>query len=431
MEALERLLLPCPLALEGLRRSAHLNRELPVIETEPRPPVRAIVASFLFTDLVDFSKGAASEQYVAKAALAACLRSNLAALRETDYWIKDTGDGALIAFVSNPEHALYMALAIAQDYAQAADGSEGPSHSLRTGLHLGTVKETIDVEARRNYIGDGINATKRIMDFAAPGQIAASRNFFEAVANLDTEYAALFRHVGAPDDKHGRAHELYAVAPSAEVLKKLRLDLTAATPRLPESDGKSAPAIAVRRDTLAEVSTGSRLPSKRTAEAVRTGFNPLIWLIALVALAAAIFWIMRSLWQAAPTVEPVSSQSVPVPMSATVPDASPTVIGEPAAHSPASSVITAKPDKAAAVGATHATKDAASNGGAPPVVAPATAPNVNVDSTPRIPGSPAAPVRVPSAPDRDSTRCSRIVEKAALGEPLSQDEKKELANSCR
>ena len=79
--------------------------------------------------------------------------------------------------------------------ARATDASDAPFTGLRTGLHLGTVKETVDLEARRNYIGDGINATKRIMDFAAPGQIAASRNFFEAVANLDAEYAALFRRL--------------------------------------------------------------------------------------------------------------------------------------------------------------------------------------------------------------------------------------------
>src|SRR5437762_1742145 len=154
--------------------------------------------------------------------------------KASDYWIKDTGDGALIAFVSNPEHALYMALALGHDYGGSADQAAG---SLRTGLHLGTVKESIDVEARRNFVGDGINAAKRIMDFASPGQITASRAFFDAVASLDSAYADLFRHVGAPDDKHGRAHELYAVSPSPTVLQELKLDLPAAA----RESGESAP----------------------------------------------------------------------------------------------------------------------------------------------------------------------------------------------
>ena len=40
-----------------------------VTETEPRSPTRTLVASFLFTDLVGFSIGSATEQYAAKATL--------------------------------------------------------------------------------------------------------------------------------------------------------------------------------------------------------------------------------------------------------------------------------------------------------------------------------------------------------------------------
>ena len=159
-------------------------------ETEPHARTRTLVASFLFTDLVGFSIGSAAEQTAAKATLSAIIRSNIAALRETDYRIRDTGDGALIAFVTDPEHALYMALAIAQDFGRAAAAAGFPSNSLRTGLHLGAVKEVIDVEARPNFIGDGINAAKRIMDFAAPGQITASRAF-------STRWRAGFRVRGA------------------------------------------------------------------------------------------------------------------------------------------------------------------------------------------------------------------------------------------
>jgi class 3 adenylate cyclase len=403
-----------------------------VIETEPRPPVRAIVASFLFTDLVDFSKGAASEQYVAKAAFAACLRSNLTALREADYWIKDTGDGALIAFITNPEHALYMALAIAQDYAQAADESEGPSHSLRTGLHLGTVKETVDVEARRNYIGDGINATKRIMDFAAPGQIAASRNFFEAVANLDTEYAALFQHVGALDDKHGRAHELYVVTPNAEVLKKLKLDFGAAAPRRVTSGDQGAPAVSVKKDVAAPTSPQVRVPSSRAAEATRTRLSPLVWLVGLVVLAAAIFWMMKGLWQTSQKVEPVTSPAVDVPKPASGLEAPRSVAAEPVTPTPAAPSLKPKLEQVAPVPTTH-TPDVVTVGATPQVVAPASAPTGTVDRTSRISASssPTPPVQAPVASDRGSTRCSHIVEKAAIGEPLSEEEKKELANSCR
>src|SRR5438477_9398053 len=132
-----------------------------MIETQPRPTSRTIVASFLFTDLVGFSKGTAADQYAAKARLSGVLRRYLAALKASDYWIKDTGDGALIAFVSNPEHALYMALALGQDYGASADQAAG---SLRTGLHLGTVTASIDIEPRMIFIGPRINAANPSTD---------------------------------------------------------------------------------------------------------------------------------------------------------------------------------------------------------------------------------------------------------------------------
>ena len=59
--------------------------------SEPRPPIRAVLASFLFTDLVGFSKGTVSDQYAAKAALLRTLQDNLAALPQSDYRVKDTG----------------------------------------------------------------------------------------------------------------------------------------------------------------------------------------------------------------------------------------------------------------------------------------------------------------------------------------------------
>lgn len=401
-----------------------------MIETEPRPPVRAIVASFLFTDLVGFSKGSAKEQYAAKASLSACLRNNLGALRETDYWIKDTGDGALIAFVSNPEHALYMALAIAQEYGHAVDNVGAPLNGLRTGLHLGTVKETVDLEARRNYIGDGINATKRIMDFAAPGQIAASRNFFEAVANLDTEYAALFQHVGAPDDKHGRAHELYAIAPSAEVLNRLKLELTAAAPR-PAEVSASIPATNRVKPSSAVLSTDTPMPSKRAAEAFRLRFKPAIVLIILVAVIAAIFLAMRRPGTAVPAVKPVTIPSVTEPTSVKAPAPSSNLVGDRPAPTPSPPTTHSGTDEAAPTGTTKPSQDtAAAPLTSPPVVAPRPTAKPTVDTTSRTPPTPAAPIRVPVAPERGSPRCSQILEKAALGEPLSEEEKRELANSC-
>ena len=381
-----------------------------MLETQPRQTIRTLVASFLFTDLVGFSKGTAADQYSAKAKLSGVLRRHLAPLKEEDYWIKDTGDGALIAFVSNPEHALYMALALGQDYgAGAAEATSTSSGSLRTGLHLGTVKESIDVEARRNFIGDGINAAKRIMDFAHPGQITASRAFFEAIANLDAAYAALFQHVGAADDKHGRAHDLYSVAPSASVLDRLRDDLVATSGAVEAPSDSSLPAAS------ASESRSGRLK------------RPILIASALVAVAAiAITQRLR---------EP-STQVPPAPPTAArpSPDASSLAGKAPAVTAPSPPEVQAPMPSIAAPAATRAS---------PPTSTPAdvqrrdpesqrpTAPPVArapPEARPRATASAPAGDTKPAAPA--SPRCTLIVEKAALGEPLTAEEKRELA-SCR
>jgi hypothetical protein len=394
-----------------------------VLDTQPRPTIRTIVASFLFTDLVGFSKGTAADQFAAKANLSAALRRHLAPLRESDYWIKDTGDGALIAFISNPEHALYMALALGHDYGAPAEGADERSPRLRTGLHLGTVKESVDVEARRNFIGDGINAAKRVMDFAVPGQIAASRSFYEAIANLDAAYSALFQHVGESDDKHGRAHDLYSLAPSDAVLERLRTDL--------ETDASEA-AGAQSSGTATAVNPTA---SASHAPAARISRPVLLLAIAVLLGATAFFWATRMREPQAPS-NPVADAPRP---AATAPS---TTAGKD--DRPLSAPTVARPSTPAPE------RTSSSNSvSAPPAPAPVppraserterpaettrTAPSppakTSVDARPKISTPPPFSAATSSGPS--SLRCSRILQKAAVGEPLTTDEKKELADTCR
>jgi class 3 adenylate cyclase len=464
-----------PLHGEGSAYPAGSTRESVVTETEPRSPTRTLVASFLFTDLVGFSIGSAAEQYAAKATLSAILRRNIAALREADYRIKDTGDGALIAFVSNPEHALYMALAIEQDFGRAAADAGFPSNSLRTGLHLGSVKESIDLEARPNFVGDGINAAKRIMDFAAPGQITASRAFFDAVAVLDSAYATLFKHVGAPDDKHGRAHELYTITPSATVLESLKLDLAAVAH---ESAAKSPATLKVRPRWATAVPSDALAESSRAADFARKWSLPVIGVIVLGI--ASIFVATKLTQPNGAKIPPASTEPVLAPTAskpAVTPPASAEANRVDAQTPPA---IPPKPDVANTVRAARVVEGAptsdltrpgngispaaAGNGGPPAAIGsgippaavgsagppaaagsgspPTAAAKINANIKPKTDATPAGPgsanaalpyVAVPAnaPPDRSSQRCSRIMEKATLGEALSTEEKRELASSCR
>jgi class 3 adenylate cyclase len=400
-----------------------------VTETERHPTSRALVASFLFTDLVGYSKGTAAEQYAAKATLSSVLRRNLATLLDVDYRIKDTGDGALIAFTSSPEHALYMALAIAEDFGQAAGAAGFPSNRLRTGLHVGSVKESTDLEARPNFVGDGINAAKRIMDFAEPGQITASRAFFDAVGSLDSAYADLFRHIGAPDDKHGRAHELYAVAPSAAVLQKLKLDLAPAADEPAQFAARITAPPRPPPNASSAIATDTPAKSSRAGEFAR---KALFAVIAVIALGVVSLFAFNKLNAPSDsknpqaTIEPTVSP--PAPKQAAAPPPSEKTVSE----SQASTSIAPKPEPtppvpAAGVAAGAPTPDSTGPAAAPPAAAARTIPKNKPKSEP----SPPAPIPANTASDRSSPRCSRIMEKATLGETLSTEEKKELASSCR
>jgi hypothetical protein len=399
-----------------------------VTTTERHPTSRALVASFLFTDLVGYSKGTAAEQYAAKATLSSILRANLATLPDVDYRIKDTGDGALIAFTSSPEHALYMALAIAEDFGRAAGEAGFPSNSLRTGLHLGSVKESIDLEARPNFVGDGINAAKRIMDFAEPGQITASRAFFDAVASLDSAYAELFRHVGAPDDKHGRAHELYAIAPSAAVLEKLKLDLAPAAHEPAEFAAKSPASIKPKRESASGVATDSPAKSSRAVEIVRKSFLPVI---AVIALAVASLFVVTTLTEPNGSSSPKATTETTVSPAMPKQAVAPPTLEKAVVDSQASPASVPKPEAAPPVRAARVTEGPPTPDSTQSAAAPAaTAPRANVRIKPRNDASPPTPL-TEGASDRSSLRCSRIMEKASLGEALSTEEKRELATSCR
>ena len=395
--------------------------------TERHPASRALVASFLFTDLVGYSKGTAAEQYAAKATLSSILRGNLATLPDVDYRIKDTGDGALIAFTSSPEHALYMALAIAEDFGRAAGEAGFPSNRLRTGLHLGSVKESIDLEARPNFVGDGINAAKRIMDFAEPGQITASRAFFDAVASLDSAYAGLFRHVGAPDDKHGRAHELYAIAPSAAVLEKLKLDLAPAAHEVAETATKRPVSVKAKSEPAGTVATDSPARPSRVVEIARRSFLPVV---AVVALGIASVFVVTKLAEPNGSGDPRATSepavSATTPKQAVVPSTSEKTVVD----SPASPAIVLKPEATPPVRAADVSPPATPDSTQAPAPA-AIAPKSAVRVKPRNEASPGQPATTDAAPDRSSLRCSRIMEKASLGEALSTEEKRELATSCR
>src|SRR5213075_1524137 len=188
---------------------------------------RTFICSVVFIDLVGYSKKPVTEQIRLKTSLTNNLSEPIKDIPTSDRIILDTGDGAAISFLGDPEDALFVTLslreAMAREAAEDAESADpGPDNSTRMGINLGPVKLVKDINGHPNIIGDGINVAQRIMSFARPGQIVVSRSYYDVVSNLASEYAKLFTYEGSRTDKHVREHEIYVVGPHEGALQKAK-----------------------------------------------------------------------------------------------------------------------------------------------------------------------------------------------------------------
>jgi class 3 adenylate cyclase/cytoskeletal protein RodZ len=173
-------------------------------------PNRTFICSVVFIDIVEYTKKSVNEQIRLKERFNALLTEAIRDISINDRIILDTGDGAAIGFLGDPEDALFVAMSLRDSLKD--DRSEAtPDLQVRMGVNLGPVKLLKDINNQQNLIGDGINVSQRIMSFAEPGQLLVSRSYFDIVSCLSQEYAQLFQYQGARADKHIREHDIYAV----------------------------------------------------------------------------------------------------------------------------------------------------------------------------------------------------------------------------
>jgi len=173
---------------------------------------RTLVCSVLFLDLAEYSMLGVGAQIKLKHKFNETLAASLADLEARDRVVIDTGDGAAIAFLDDPERALFAAIAIFDNVGELP---------VRMGINLGPVYLSKDINGQANVIGDGINVAQRVMSFAEKGELLVSRSFYEVVLLLSGDYAAMFQPRAAQTDKHNRAHELYAVSHAVRVGRRV------------------------------------------------------------------------------------------------------------------------------------------------------------------------------------------------------------------
>jgi class 3 adenylate cyclase len=173
---------------------------------------RTRVCSILFLDIVDYSKRDVGEQVRLKNMFNLVMTSALGHVEPDERVVVDTGDGAAITFLGDPERALYVALEVFDNVGELP---------VRMGVNLGPVSLMKDLNGLDNVIGDGINVAQRIMSFARGGELLVSRAFYDVVSRLSDDYEAMFRMEGSHTDKHQRAHDVYSVSKAVRVGRKV------------------------------------------------------------------------------------------------------------------------------------------------------------------------------------------------------------------
>ena len=107
---------------------------------------RTLVCSILFLDIADYSSKPVSEQLQLKQSFNQALGAALEQVAPRDRIILDTGDGAAVTFMGDPEDALFSAMAM-RDLATGVP--------VRLGVNLGPVRLVKDLNGQMNIIGDG------------------------------------------------------------------------------------------------------------------------------------------------------------------------------------------------------------------------------------------------------------------------------------
>ena len=164
-----------------------------------------VLGTIMFMDLVGYSRHSVDQQVAIKTQFNELVSKAIAGVDASSRIALDTGDGAAICFLGDPEEALLSARLLRdllrQKYSEKL--------SLRVGLHLGPLRMLKDLNDRVNVVGDGINVAQRIMDFSTANQIMVSRAFFDVISRISDGAESLFEFQGERLDKHQRAHEVY------------------------------------------------------------------------------------------------------------------------------------------------------------------------------------------------------------------------------
>ena len=98
------------------------------------PTTRTFMCAVVFLDIVEYSKKPVARQLAIKSRFNEIVAKGLENVASADRIILDTGDGAALCFLGDPEDALFVTNSIRNDFAAETDV---PELKVRLGINLG------------------------------------------------------------------------------------------------------------------------------------------------------------------------------------------------------------------------------------------------------------------------------------------------------
>lgn len=190
------------------------------------------MCSVLFAGIAGYPGQTNVEQIALKERFVSLWMIATSKIPETDVMVVDTGDGAAMTALVEPEDCIRVALKL-RELMVTEDPRFSTPMPLRMGINFGPIQLSTDIHGKPCVVGDAVNTAQRVMGFADPGQIVVSRAYYDIILPLSHRYEEMFHHLGKRADQSARAYDVYGWGPASQTAttRQPTAPATAAKPR--------------------------------------------------------------------------------------------------------------------------------------------------------------------------------------------------------
>ena len=184
------------------------------------------ICSIVALEIIDFSKKTETDQLEIKNQLNSLIDHAVIDIPQADRVIVEKEHGAMIVFNGASEDALedalFISLTVRDEILKNNTQSLKPWY-VQFGIHLGNVKVAAK-KGQQDVIGEGVDEARRIMSFANPNQILASRAYHDMASKLTQEVSNMFEQY----DMHVHEQDIYSVRLNKESAMTFESDVVPA-----------------------------------------------------------------------------------------------------------------------------------------------------------------------------------------------------------